>query len=73
VVVLHTQANQDTLKQRILQRRSESDNVSDATLKVLESQISRFERPASPENLIEINTAQRVKIDPLIKRLRTIA
>ena len=73
VVVLHTQANQDTLKQRILQRSSESSNVSDATLKVLESQISEFERPTSPENLIEINTAQRVKIDPLIKRLRTIA
>jgi len=73
VVVLHTLANQDTLMQRILQRRSESNNVSDATLEVLESQISEFERPARPENIIEINTAQRVKIEPLIERLRTIA
>ncbi len=72
VVVLHTHADQDILKQRILRRRTESGNVSDATLEVLEAQTNRFERPTAPENRIEIDTGQQVKWDKLVKMLRAI-
>ncbi|RUM94261.1 MAG: aminoglycoside phosphotransferase [Thiothrix sp.] len=72
VIVLHTRADQDILKQRILRRSTESSNVSDATLEVLESQVNRFERPTNAENLIEIDTGQQVKINSVVERLRTI-
>jgi len=72
VVVLHTHTNQNILEERILRRSTESGNVSDATLKVLESQVRGFERPVSPENLIEIDTGQQVNMDTVVERLRTI-
>jgi aminoglycoside phosphotransferase family enzyme/gluconate kinase len=72
VSVLHTHASSDILKERILRRQSESDNVSDASLKVLKIQQTAIEKPTATENTIEIDTRKPIKIDTLIKKLRVI-
>jgi aminoglycoside phosphotransferase family enzyme/predicted kinase len=70
-ITLHTHANENILRQRILKRSAESGNVSDATLNVLESQITGYEHPSSQENLIEIDTGHPVDLNPVVHMLRT--
>lgn len=72
LIILHTCAGRDILEERILKRRSESGNVSDATLDVLKAQLAGFETPTTGEGMIEIDTSQPVAVDALVKAVRSI-
>jgi aminoglycoside phosphotransferase family enzyme/adenylate kinase family enzyme len=69
--IIQLDASPDTLRQRLDQRCAEQDNISDATLEVLQHQMKTAQTPSAQEPTIVINTEQAVDYDGLIQQIAT--
>jgi predicted kinase len=68
--IVQLSASMQTLQQRLLQRSTEPDNISDATLEVIQHQRSQAEPPSDDEPSIRIDTEQMVDYPGLLRQLR---
>ncbi|OGT20086.1 MAG: hypothetical protein A2V90_07275 [Gammaproteobacteria bacterium RBG_16_57_12] len=71
-LILHYEAREEILRERIRQRMQAADDASEADLRILESQLARYEPLSDPERrqCISINTEDPVDIQALIKQIR---
>ena len=71
-LIIDYQASTDTLRQRIMQRAQQRDDVSDATLAVLEHQLDIFEPFSDAEQpfVIKVDTDQAIEVDHIVAKIR---
>jgi hypothetical protein len=72
--ILHYETDIKTLRQRVRQRMEKERDASDATLQVLEQQITTREILDNEElsKSISINTEQEINIPQLLKKIRHV-
>lgn len=73
-LIINYRASIDTLRQRIKQRALENDNVSDATLAVLDHQLETYEQFTITEqsSVINVDTEPAIKIDYIVGKIQAI-
>lgn len=68
--LIQTTSPVEVMRARIQQRRSSSENISDASQKVLDYQLTHSDSPTDAEPLITIDTSGEVDLAGLIEQLR---
>ena len=63
--IVYCHAPVETLRERIQARSNTGDDASEATLKVLDAQLVKFEPPCSPEPVVELATGDDLSNEPL--------
>jgi uncharacterized protein len=71
-LIIDYQASVDTLRRRIKKRAQQRDDVSDATLAVLEHQLATVEPFSDAEQpfVMKIDTDQAIEVDHIVGRIR---
>jgi len=70
--ILDYRASAETLRKRVKLRMQQGNDISDATLEVLEHQIADYKPLSEDEKLftIEIDTEKEINVDGIVKELR---
>lgn len=69
--LVQTTSPVEVMRARIENRRNDSENISDASLKVLDYQLTHTESPTDAEPVVSIDTSGDVDLDSLTEQLRS--